>query len=95
GTDLVFIETDILDARKIFVPDAANLIQFSVTGPGRIVGVDNGNPICHESYKSNTRSAFNGKCLLIVQTTKNPGTIEITASANGLDADRIVIKSRP
>ena len=43
GKDLVFIETDITDANGVLVPNATNMVNFSVSGPGTIVGVDNGN----------------------------------------------------
>lgn len=38
-----------------------------------------------ESYKDEKRTAFNGKCLAIVQSTGEPGEIEILATSEGLD----------
>jgi beta-galactosidase len=78
--DQAFLETDILDANGILVPNAGNKISYSLTGPGKIVGVDNGNPISLESFKDSTRQAFNGKCLAIVQSTGVEGQIVVTAS---------------
>lgn len=93
GKDLVFIETDITDAEGVLVPNATNKVDFSVSGPGTIVGVDNGNPISYEPYKSSSRSAFSGKCLVIVQTTQTPGSIVITAACDGLSSDSVTISS--
>ena len=93
GKDLVYIETDIADASNVTVPTAANSVNFSISGPGVIVGVDNGNSISTEPYKANSRKAFSGKCLVIVQSTKNSGTIEVTASSNGLSAGSVTITS--
>nr|WP_313560163.1 carbohydrate-binding protein [Ruminiclostridium cellobioparum] len=93
GRDLVYIETDIADASNVTVPTAANSVNFSISGPGVIVGVDNGNSISTEPYKANSRKAFSGKCLVIVQSTKNSGTIEVTASSNGLSAGSVTITS--
>ena len=93
GKDLVFIETDITDANGVLVPNAANMVNFSVSGPGTIVGVDNGNAISHESYKGSSRSAFSGKCLVIVQATKASGSIVVTADSSGLSSDSVTISS--
>jgi beta-galactosidase len=91
GKDLVFIEADITDANGVIVPTATNTVNFSVSGPGTIVGVDNGNAPSTESYKGNSRKAFSGKCLVIVQATKNSGSIVVNASSNGLSSGSVII----
>jgi beta-galactosidase len=93
GKDLVFIETNITDANDVLVPNATNMVNFSVSGPGTIVGVDNGNAISRESYKGSSRSAFSGKCLVIVQTTNASGSIVVTANSSGLSSDKVSISS--
>lgn len=80
GMDQAFIETNILDAAGTLVPDAANQVNYTLSGPGKIVGVDNGNPLSLESFKGSTRQAFNGKCLAIVQSTGAEGMITVTAT---------------
>lgn len=80
GYDLAYIETDMVDSGNTFDPDAGNQVTYSISGPGKIVGVDNGNPLSQESFKSSTRQAFNGKCLAIVQSTGAEGQIVLTAS---------------
>jgi len=93
GKDLLFIETDITDANGVLVPNAKNMVNFSVSGPAKIAGVDNGDAICRERYKGTSRSAFSGKCLVIVQTTKVPGSITVTANSNGLSSGSVTINS--
>jgi beta-galactosidase len=93
GKDLVYVETNITDANNVLVPTATNTVNFSVSGPGTIVGVDNGNGASTESYKGNSRMAFSGKCLVIVQTTKTSGSIVVTASSNGLSSASATITS--
>ena len=93
GRDLVFIETDITDSNDVVVPNATNKVTFSISGPGKIVGVDNGNAPSSEPYKANSRKAFSGKCLVIVQTTKTPGSIVITADSSGLSSDSVTVQS--
>jgi beta-galactosidase len=48
GTSLSLIAVRVDDARHRMVPDASNLISFTLTGPGRILGVGNGDPASHE-----------------------------------------------
>ena len=93
GYDLSFITIEILDADGIPVPTANNRIQFEVSGPGKIVGVDNGDPTSHESFKAEQRKSFNGKALLIVQSTEETGEITVTATSEGLPTQTISIKT--
>jgi beta-galactosidase len=86
GKDLAFVTAEVQDAGGIVVPTAANAISFSVSGPGEIVGVDNGNAIDTAAYKATSRNAFSGKALAIVRSTGAPGSIVISASSTGLTA---------
>lgn len=74
----------ILDARGRPVPEAANPITFEVEGPGRIIGVGNGNPTSHELDRANQRLTFNGLAQAIYQTGRMRGEVTVTASAPGL-----------
>jgi beta-galactosidase len=47
GKDVSVIEVQINDAKKRRVPMAGNEIQFSISGPGKIIGVGNGDPSSH------------------------------------------------
>lgn len=84
GSDLSFITVDVVDDQGTIVPDAENLINFKLEGSGAIVGVDNGNPVSHESFKAPMRKAFHGKCLVVVQSSEKPGLIKLTANTDGL-----------
>jgi beta-galactosidase len=48
GEDISVITVAVTDGQGRIVPTAANQIQFSLEGPGRIIGVGNGDPSCHE-----------------------------------------------
>ena len=91
GKDLSFVTVKVVDKNGITVPRADNLINFSVTGEGIIAGVDNGNPISHESFKGNNRKVLNGLCLVIVQANTKPGKIHLVASSEGLKDETINI----
>jgi beta-galactosidase len=93
GKDLAFITVKVTDEAGNMVPDAANLINFNVTGSGCIVGVDNGCQTSMEPFKASYRKAFNGMCLLIVQTDKTSGEIKVKATSEGLQSDEILLKT--
>ena len=91
--DVVQVEVQIIDPDGNIIPTANNLITFSVEGEGKIIGVDNGNPQDHNSYKINRRNAFNGLCFVIIQSTNNPGKIKLTANSDGLKENSVLIIS--
>ncbi|MBD3948334.1 Ig-like domain-containing protein [Tuanshanicoccus lijuaniae] len=84
GTSLSYVEVDVVDRNGNIVTSSNQNIQFAISGPGKIVGVDNGNPADSSSYKANNRNAFHGKALVIVQSTREQGKITLTATADGL-----------
>lgn len=83
--DVSFITATVVDAKGIPCANADNLIKFTISEAGKIIGVDNGNILSHESYQSPERRAFNGKAIAIIKATKNVGKIEIKATADGLE----------
>lgn len=92
GKDLSFITVDVLDEKGNFVPKAGDEITFSLEGEGKIVGLANGDPTNHESFKGNKHSAFNGKCLVVVQAGRERGDLKLTATAPGLKDATITIQ---
>jgi len=91
GKDLAFITVDIVDNEGNFVPTASNQLNFSVEGEGKLVGVANGDPTNHESFKGNTHKALNGKCLVVVQATKKVGEIKLSVTSEGIKSNSINI----
>ncbi len=92
--DLSFITATIVDANGAMVPNANNLVEFSVTGNAFIAGTDNGSQISLESFKASSRKAFNGLCLAVVQVKDKAGSITITATAKGLQPASVVIAAK-
>ncbi|TMI66028.1 MAG: DUF4982 domain-containing protein [Bacteroidetes bacterium] len=88
GKDASVMNISIIDREGREVPDANNMVRFTISGPGKIIGVGNGDPSSHEPDKcvdgAWQRSAFNGKCQVIVQGTGEPGIIKFEASSSGL-----------
>jgi len=93
--DVVHLEIDVVDEKGHFVPSAANRLNFNVTGPGRLIGVENGDILDLEPHKVPTRKAFMGKVLALIQATDKAGDIKVTVSGEGLKSQQVVIKSQP
>ena len=93
GNDMVFVTVSITDKDGNLCPLADNLVNFNVSGVGVLKAVDNGNPISMEPFEANSRKAFYGKCMAIIQTKDQPGQILITAYGKGLKPKTIKIES--
>ena len=83
GNDLTYVTVDILDKKGTLVPDADNLLVFSVKGPAIIVGTDAGDPTSHVPFYSPQLPAFHGKASAIVRRT-GEGPASVTVKAKGL-----------
>jgi beta-galactosidase len=90
--DLAVLTVQILDAEGRIVPTASNMVHFSVSGPGKLLGVGNGDPNSDELDKAEQRSAFNGLCMAIVQSKRTPGDVTLQATSPGLESTSIVIQ---
>jgi beta-galactosidase len=89
--DVAHVTVRILDDQGRTVPTADNEVAFRIEGAGRIIGLDNGNPLSHEDFKSDHRTAFNGLCLAIVQSTAQAGRIQLIATSPGLRSGSVAI----
>ncbi len=94
GRDVVHITASIVDGEGRMVPTSDNEVTFDIQGPGKLIGVDNGNPVDHAGFKVNHCKAFGGLCLAIVQATRDGGVIRISASSPGLKGAGIEILSK-
>ncbi len=91
GRDVVHLAAEIVDAQGRLVPTADNEILLDLRGEGRIIGIDNGDPRCHDAYASHRRKAFGGMCLAIVQATRKTGTMQIIASSASLKSSSATV----
>jgi len=94
GRDIVHIEFRIVDAKGVLVPDAQIPVTFEIQGPAKIIGVGNANPNSHESHQASSHSSWQGRGLLILQSTKQQGEVSLKASAPALESGSITIKAR-
>ena len=93
GSSLAYVEVDVVDANGNLDTTATNNITFTLSGPGKILAVDNGDQATVKKYqqksvlKSATEAninAYAGKALVIIGSTEDAGEIALTASATNM-----------
>ena len=93
GKDLSFVTLRILDKKGNLVPYAGNLIEFSITGNGKIAGTDNGYQADTVSLKSPNRKCWKGLALAIIQSTEKKGNITLIAKSPGISHASIILRN--
>jgi len=98
GEDVAIITVRVNDKKNRLVPTANNEVTFTLNGPGKIIGVGNGDPASHEpeqffGSEQWRRKAFNGLAQIIVKTTKQTGEITLTASSEGMTSATLKLNS--
>ncbi len=68
-------------------------VEFEVIGPARILGVDTGSPSNVQDFQSSKILTDKGRCLMIIQSTGEPGSIEVVAKGKGLASSSASLKS--
>ena len=92
GYDLSFVTVKAVDAAGNFVPLADDLVTFSVSGPGEIAAVDNGNPATTDPFQANWRKLFNGLAMVVLRAKSGTtGEIQLLAEAENLEPATAVI----
>ena len=86
--EMCFVQIDAVDAVGVRHPMATNRLSLSVTGPGRLVAVGNGNPRAMESFTDpSAHSLFFGKAVAVIRR-EGPGCITLAVSSEGLETAR-------
>lgn len=103
GQSLIAVECDIVDENGNMVDKANDLVEFYVSGPGAIVGVDSGENsafdatmkwgnVQQNSYSQHT--AYNGKVMVMVQSLKGQtGDIQLIARAKNMQPGIVNLKA--
>ena len=101
GRDLAVITVEVQDAKGRIVPDACPMLNFSLSGDARILGVGNGDPMYlgadhpkEKDCKSFSIPAFNGLAQILVQSAETPSAITLGCSSDGLKPANIIVNSK-
>jgi hypothetical protein len=94
GRDVCLIEFRVVDGQGTIVPDAANEVAFEITGPGRLLTVENADLNGPVDYRTRAQKAFHGRGLAILQSTSESGQISVKAISRGLEPAAIELGSQ-
>lgn len=95
GRDLIFLTISAEDASHKPVENANTRVNVSVSGAGRLLGLDNGDSTDFEQYKCTCRRLFSGKLLAIIGATRRAGDIQVNVSAKGLPTASLTLHAAP
>ncbi len=86
GNDLAYITVSLVDKNGTLCPDAANRLEFSVTGAGTYRAACNGDATSLEPFTEPQMSLFHGQLVVVCQASKTPGVMTLTVKdpATGL-----------
>ena len=93
GKDMCFVTVETLDDQGNKVENAADYVEVSLEGPGRILGMDNGDSTDYDDYKTNVRKLFSGKLLVVVGTTGEAGEIRVRVKGRGLKSAELTLQT--
>ena len=78
--ELIWVRAEAYDGSGVRVPDATNAVAFSLEGPGRILGVGNGNACEHVPFAdASGHRLFGGRAMAVL---RREGDGEIRALAS-------------
>ncbi len=90
--DLAYVTVEITDAKGNLLPDATNLVHFTLTGPGELAAVGSGAPNVPESFRQPQHTAWHGRCLAILRPLGPVGKLALRAEADGLLAAEVAVR---
>ena len=92
GLDIAYIKVELVDENGTIVRNSDERINFTVKGGAYNAGVGNADIFTNERWVSDSKSTFEGKCLLIVRSNRKKENVTIKASVKGLPSKTMVVK---
>ena len=77
GNDLAFVTVSLVDKNGTLISDAADQLQFEVSGAGSFRGVCNGDATSLEPFTQPTMKLFSGQLVVVLQAAKKAGTLTL------------------
>ena len=101
GRDVAVITVEVQDQKGRIVPDACPMLDLTLEGEGRILGVGNGDPMYlgadhpkEHNCKSFSIPAFNGLAQVIVQSSENPSQVTLRCQSEKLQTGSVCITEK-
>ena len=92
-SDLAFVELALVDEAGTVHVAADRRLEVTVGGPGVLQGLGSGDPASDEPFTGTGCTTFDGRALAVIRPT-GAGTITVTATADGCEAQHVRIEAR-
>ena len=89
--ELIFLDIIARDSEGNFVANARDRVTVSVSGAGRLIGLDNGDSTDYEQYKGTSRRLFSGRLLAIIAPRAEAGPIDVKVASPSLGEQHITL----
>lgn len=86
GMDLQYVKVYAVDSKGRKVPTAADELTFEVSGPARLIAVDNGDHASDELFSGNKTVLHKGFAMAILRSERTAGTVILKVTAAGLSS---------
>ncbi|MEI6948379.1 DUF4982 domain-containing protein [Paraflavisolibacter sp. H34] len=93
GEDLSFVTVSVVDKNGVPCPTATHQLQFRVKGKGSYRAACNGDATSLEPFHLPTMKLFSGKLVVLVQSTTDPGSIELAVTGKGLKEGKVQLEA--
>ena len=94
GQDLQHVRIIAVDKKGRKVLTAQQEVTFKVEGNAEIIGVINGDINSDEMTVGNKRSLYNGTCTVILRSTREAGSVTLTAVAPGVKETKLKMSTK-
>ena len=100
GRDVAVVTVEVQDAKGRLVPDACPRLTFTLDGNARILGAGNGDPSYlgedhprQQNCREFSIPAFNGLAQVLIQSSRQPSSVTLSCTADGLKSATLGINS--
>lgn len=94
GKDISYVTVSVVDKDGNLCPTASLPLKFNVSGAGVFKAACNGDATSLESFELPTMKLFSGKLVVLVQSTRKAGNMELSVSSKTLKTEKIKLQSR-
>jgi beta-galactosidase len=94
GDDISFVTVSVVDKNGIPCPTISEQLTFSVKGKGVYRAACNGDATSLEPFQLPTMKLFNGRLVVLVQSTDQAGEVELSVSGKRLKSGKVLIHTK-
>ena len=84
GMNLQYVKVYAVDSKGRKVPTAADELTFEVSGPARLIAVDNGDHASDELFSGNKTVLHKGFAMAILRSERTAGAVTLKVTAAGM-----------